>query len=206
MRESPGSTSLTSLIHVPHPSLSQGTDSRETAQQSNLLGHPTCSAAKGFGSFSQIVNFPLYVFLVKSQPRGSTGPKQGSPSISKRAVYAHRTHFVCSKLTLRRRHVSCLLGVRAHGFARQTPPAHHQSSSWPTQNKDSRRVNSLRVLTQTRAAMELSSPFRGTQEHNPLTEQTESWSRRLRKARKENEEGILLGVSASSQNQCRVLH
>lgn len=142
-------------------------------------------------------------FLVKSQPRGS---KQGSASISKHAVYAHRTHLVCSKLTLRRKYASCLLGVWAHGFARQTPPAHHQSSSWPTQNKDSRRVNSLGVLTQTRAAMELSSPFRGTQEHNPLTGQTESWSRRLRKARKENEEGILLGVSASSQNQCRVLH
>lgn len=64
------------------------------------------------------------------------------------------------------------------------PGTHHQAttSHWPTQNNDSRKRNPLGVLT--RAAMEPSSPFQGTQEHNPLTVQTEKWSRRLRKRMK----------------------
>lgn len=65
-------------------------------------------------------------FLVKSQPRGSRGPKQGSASISKHAVHTQRTHLVCSKLKLRRKHVSCLLDARGHSFARHTPPGHRQ--------------------------------------------------------------------------------
>lgn len=40
-----------------------GNSSRDRAQQSNPLGHPTCSVAKGFGSFSQTVNFAFYVVL-----------------------------------------------------------------------------------------------------------------------------------------------
>lgn len=66
-------------------------------------------------------------FPVKSQPRGSTGPKQGPASISKHAVFTQRTHLACSEPKLRRKRVWCLLGVWAHSCARQTPPGQHQA-------------------------------------------------------------------------------
>lgn len=59
--KSPGS-SLTSLIHVLHPTLFQGIDSRKPAQQSNLLGHPICSVPMDLGALPKEW-ISHYVFL-----------------------------------------------------------------------------------------------------------------------------------------------